>query len=293
MGWCRALPVDQSLGRLRLSTVPVKCARVHACSGPICREQHLLTHASSLRHTLRSHAEGSTRAHTHIHRQAPRRAGRATIQFFSLPPAVYAHAQLVDSIFDQKFMVTTRHRQRMAQPLQLDGGGAAACRAIQPWHFEQFQDEAVFIPAGCPHQVGGQTGWGVFCSEVGGQTRLGVFCSEVGGGHNCPGRPLWSRGSKLSGSGDSAGSDSGGAGAGSDSGGAGAGVADGPRLFHSRCCVPARCVHTCWLHMPSSLNIYWYKFNELAYLNVGNIPPIFPPSSRTNIKCSVRTMSFS
>jgi hypothetical protein len=86
----------------------------------------------------------------------------------------------MDSIFDQKFMVTSQHRQRMAQPSawpqhqqqqqqqrqatqahaplqqqtqqqqpQQYGGG------IQPWHFEQYQDEAVFIPAGCPHQVSG------------------------------------------------------------------------------------------------------------------------------------------
>ena len=25
---------------------------------------------------------------------------------------------------------------------------------VEPWSFEQYSDEAVFIPAGCPHQVG-------------------------------------------------------------------------------------------------------------------------------------------
>jgi [histone H3]-dimethyl-L-lysine9 demethylase len=24
---------------------------------------------------------------------------------------------------------------------------------VEPWHFEQYPGEAVFIPAGCPHQV--------------------------------------------------------------------------------------------------------------------------------------------
>jgi len=75
----------------------------------------------------------------------------------------------MDSIFDQKFMVTTRHRARMAQPLphtqQQQSGqqqqgevGAASSSSypptgIHPWHFEQYENEAVFIPAGCPHQV--------------------------------------------------------------------------------------------------------------------------------------------
>ena len=26
---------------------------------------------------------------------------------------------------------------------------------VEPWHFEQHANEAVFIPAGCPHQAGG------------------------------------------------------------------------------------------------------------------------------------------
>eukprot|EP00967_Tisochrysis_lutea_P089975 scaffold128438_cov19-Tisochrysis_lutea.AAC.1 len=67
--------------------------------------------------------------------------------------------QLMDSIFDQKFMVTKRHRIRMAQtqqpPSQQQQAQQQGCEArpIHPWHFEQYQDEAVFIPAGCPHQV--------------------------------------------------------------------------------------------------------------------------------------------
>lgn len=74
--------------------------------------------------------------------------------------------QLMDAIFDQKFMVTTTHRKRMEElPLPLpqqnghvngtDGEAASnsGVRGIRPYHFEQYENEAVFIPAGCPHQV--------------------------------------------------------------------------------------------------------------------------------------------
>ena len=42
----------------------------------------------------------------------------------------------------QAFMLTTRHRAALK-----------AERGIEAWHFEQYPNEAVFIPAGCPHQV--------------------------------------------------------------------------------------------------------------------------------------------
>ena len=45
----------------------------------------------------------------------------------------------------QEFFVSVEHRDAMKVKL-----------GIEPWHFEQHADEAVFIPAGCPHQVGGR-----------------------------------------------------------------------------------------------------------------------------------------
>lgn len=42
----------------------------------------------------------------------------------------------------QRVMLTEAHLAR----LKADTG-------IEPWSFEQHSDEAVFIPAGCPHQV--------------------------------------------------------------------------------------------------------------------------------------------
>ena len=84
--------------------------------------------------------------------------------------------QVGDAVFDHCFMLTSRHLDRMAgrlpdaiaspslvdQPLpgsENCGASASASgpvfrRPVTPWHFEQYQDEAVFIPAGCPHQVG-------------------------------------------------------------------------------------------------------------------------------------------
>lgn len=42
----------------------------------------------------------------------------------------------------QSFMLTARHRAALK-----------AEHGVEPWHFEQYASEAVFIPAGCPHQV--------------------------------------------------------------------------------------------------------------------------------------------
>lgn len=47
-----------------------------------------------------------------------------------------------DVIFDQTFMLTDRHRAMLL-----------AEYGVQAWHFEQHEHEAVYIPAGCPHQV--------------------------------------------------------------------------------------------------------------------------------------------
>lgn len=40
-------------------------------------------------------------------------------------------------------MLTSRHLEMLKEE-----------QGIEPWHFEQYEHEAVFIPAGCPHQVG-------------------------------------------------------------------------------------------------------------------------------------------
>lgn len=42
----------------------------------------------------------------------------------------------------QTFMLTAKHRAALK-----------AEYGVEPWHFEQYPGEAVFIPAGCPHQV--------------------------------------------------------------------------------------------------------------------------------------------
>lgn len=51
-------------------------------------------------------------------------------------------SKVQDVIFDQTFMLTDRHR---AMLLQEEG--------VQAWHVEQHEYEAIYIPAGCPHQV--------------------------------------------------------------------------------------------------------------------------------------------
>lgn len=47
-----------------------------------------------------------------------------------------------DMIFSQQFMLTQRHRNCLKEE-----------KNVEMWHFEQYPDEVVFIPAGCPHQV--------------------------------------------------------------------------------------------------------------------------------------------
>ena len=42
----------------------------------------------------------------------------------------------------QDFFLTAKHRAMLKEEY-----------GVESWHFEQHQDEAVFIPAGCPHQV--------------------------------------------------------------------------------------------------------------------------------------------
>jgi len=42
----------------------------------------------------------------------------------------------------QNFFLTAHHRAKLKEE-----------EGLESWHFEQHADEAVFIPAGCPHQV--------------------------------------------------------------------------------------------------------------------------------------------
>ncbi|GAX81301.1 hypothetical protein CEUSTIGMA_g8732.t1 [Chlamydomonas eustigma] len=82
-----------------------------------------------------------------------------------------------DVVFDHCCMVSSRHQERMArgdwtisasslrEQLHDTTSGSqllscseqrsfpAVARPVLPWHFEQHQDEAVFIPGGCLHQV--------------------------------------------------------------------------------------------------------------------------------------------
>ena len=41
-----------------------------------------------------------------------------------------------------------------------------------PWHFEQNLNEAVFVPAGCPHQVSVHTNYSLFAGEMGLEGRI-------------------------------------------------------------------------------------------------------------------------
>eukprot|EP00803_Ostreobium_quekettii_P002722 evm.model.scf_3087.1 EVM.evm.TU.scf_3087.1 scf_3087:7704-10907(+) len=43
---------------------------------------------------------------------------------------------------DQMFVLTERHRQALR-----------AEQGVETWHFEQHRNEAIYVPAGCPHQV--------------------------------------------------------------------------------------------------------------------------------------------
>ncbi|KAK1403172.1 JmjC domain-containing protein [Heracleum sosnowskyi] len=50
--------------------------------------------------------------------------------------------QVFDPIHDQTFYLTVEHKNRLK-----------AEYGVEPWTFVQKQGDAVFIPAGCPHQV--------------------------------------------------------------------------------------------------------------------------------------------
>ncbi|XP_075495469.1 lysine-specific demethylase JMJ26-like [Primulina tabacum] len=50
--------------------------------------------------------------------------------------------QVIHPIHDQSFYLTSAHKQKLKEEF-----------GIEPWTFEQKIGEAVFIPAGCPHQV--------------------------------------------------------------------------------------------------------------------------------------------
>ncbi|CAL8468356.1 g7896 [Coccomyxa elongata] len=49
---------------------------------------------------------------------------------------------ILHPIYDQDFFLTAKHRTQLRKEY-----------GVESWHFEQHADEAVFIPAGCPHQV--------------------------------------------------------------------------------------------------------------------------------------------
>ncbi len=69
----------------------------------------------------------------------PTHKAQAMPDLYSAPLCVL---QLGDVIFSQSFMLQAAHRAALA-----------ADTGVSFWHFEQHVDEAVFIPAGCPHQV--------------------------------------------------------------------------------------------------------------------------------------------
>ena len=57
-----------------------------------------------------------------------------------------------DVVFDHCFVLGSSHLDRMMSPSIGEGEGERE-GGIAPWHFEQYEHEAVMIPAGCPHQV--------------------------------------------------------------------------------------------------------------------------------------------
>ena len=92
---------------------------------------------------------GSTRGFARVSRagrQHPGMGGYRHVHAFARGSDNNAqqHLQVRDVIFDIKIMVGSKHLEIMAKD----------SNPIQPWRFEQYQDEAVFIPGGCPHQVG-------------------------------------------------------------------------------------------------------------------------------------------
>lgn len=50
--------------------------------------------------------------------------------------------QVIHPIHDQSFYLTLEHKRKLKDEY-----------GVEPWTFEQRIGEAVFIPAGCPHQV--------------------------------------------------------------------------------------------------------------------------------------------
>ncbi|KAL3851261.1 hypothetical protein ACJIZ3_013143 [Penstemon smallii] len=53
-----------------------------------------------------------------------------------------SYSKLVDPILDENYFLDAYHKLRLKEEFD-----------IQPWTFEQFPGEAIFIPAGCPYQI--------------------------------------------------------------------------------------------------------------------------------------------
>jgi hypothetical protein len=51
---------------------------------------------------------------------------------------------VVDPLLDQTVVMTSTHVMELA----IDTGNS-----VIPWHIEQYQGEALLVPAACPHQV--------------------------------------------------------------------------------------------------------------------------------------------
>ncbi|GMH00408.1 hypothetical protein Nepgr_002247 [Nepenthes gracilis] len=50
--------------------------------------------------------------------------------------------QVIDPIHDQTLFLNEKHKKQLKEEYN-----------VEPWTFEQYIGEAIFIPVGCPHQV--------------------------------------------------------------------------------------------------------------------------------------------
>lgn len=56
--------------------------------------------------------------------------------------SLFLCVQVIHPIHDQSFYLTLEHKKKLKEEF-----------GVEPWTFLQKLGEAVFIPAGCPHQV--------------------------------------------------------------------------------------------------------------------------------------------